>query len=113
MAVHSILLTREPFSVRSPFNLSDDQRTRIMIFATNLDFLSGEGVTSVTVRAVDSRGIFYDLPVEQVRKVPNQSWLSEVIVRLPEDQSISGDLNVTLGMRGGFTNSVRMAIRAP
>ena len=84
-----------------------------MIFATNLDFLSGEGITSVTVRAIDSRGIFYDLPVEQVRKVPNQSWLSEVIVRLPEDQSISGDMNVTLAMRGGFTNTVRVAIRVP
>jgi hypothetical protein len=113
LAVHSTLLTREPFLVRSPFNLSADHRTRIMLFASKLDFLSGEGVSSVTVRALDSRGIFYDLPVEQVRKVPGQSWLSAVIVRLPEDQSIKGDLLVTLAMRGAFTNTVRVAIRAP
>lgn len=113
VALHSTLLTREPFRVSSPFNLSADHRTRIMIFATKLDFLSGESVSSVTVRALDSRGIFYDLPVELVRKVPHQPWLSAVIVRLPEDQSIRGDLNVTLAMRGAFTNTVRVAIRAP
>jgi endonuclease/exonuclease/phosphatase family metal-dependent hydrolase len=113
LAVHSTLLTREPFLVTSPFNLSADHRTRIMLFASKLDFLSGEGVSSVTVRAVDSRGIFYDLPVEQVRKVPGQSWLSAVIVRLPEDQTIKGDMLVTLVMRGAFTNTVRVAIRAP
>jgi hypothetical protein len=62
---------------------------------------------------VDARGIFYDLPVEQVRKVPSQPSLSAVIVRLPEDQSIRGDLKVTLAMRGAFTNTVRIAIRAP
>jgi hypothetical protein len=113
VAIHSTLFTREPFRIVSPFNLSGDHRTRIVLFAAKLDFLAGEGITSVSVRAVDSRGIFYDLPVEQVRKVPGQSWLAAVIVRLPEDQSISGDLRVTLAMRGAFTNTVRVAIRAP
>lgn len=113
LAMHSTLLTCEPFRVSSPFNLSADQRTRIILFATKLDFLSGEGITSVTVRGVDSRGIFYDLAVEQVRKVPNQLWLTEVIVRLPDDPTINGDLQVTLGMRGSFTNTVRLAIRSP
>ncbi len=113
LAVHSTMFTHEPFTVRSPFNFSADHRTRIILFTIRLDFLIGEGVSSVTVRAVDSRGIFYDLPVEQVRKVPNQPWLSAVIVRLPDDQSISGDLKVTLAMRNAFTNTVRVAIRAP
>ena len=113
LAVHSTMFTREPFRVRSPINLSSDHRTRIILFTIKLDFLTGEGISSVTVRAVDSRGIFYDLPVEQVRKVPNQPWLSAVIVRLPDDQSISGDLKVTLAMRNAFTNTVRVAIRSP
>lgn len=111
--MHSTLLTREPFRVSSPFNLSADHRTRIILFATKLDFLSGEGITSVTVRGVDSRGIFYDLAVEQVRKVPNYSWLTEVVIRLPDDPTINGDVQVTLGMRGSFTNTVRLAIRSP
>lgn len=84
-----------------------------MLFATKLDFLAGEGVTSVTLRGVDSRDIFYDLVVEQVRKVPNFPWLSALIIRLPDDATINGDLRVTLAMRGAFSNTIRLAIRAP
>jgi endonuclease/exonuclease/phosphatase family metal-dependent hydrolase len=113
VAMHSTLFTHEPFLVRTPLNMSDDYRTRIMLFATNLDFLPGETVSSVSTRATDSRGIAYDLAVEQVTKVPNFSWLSSVIVRLPDDQTINGDLVVSLGMRGAVSNNVRIAIRAP
>jgi endonuclease/exonuclease/phosphatase family metal-dependent hydrolase len=113
LALHSTQLIQEPFLLKTPVNLSDDHRTRIMLFATNLDFLPGETVSSVSVRATDSRGLAYDLAVEQVGKVPNFSWLTSVIVRLPDDQTISGDLSVSLGMRGSSSNSVRVAIRAP
>src|ERR1041385_1650319 len=113
LAIHSTQFTREPFLVSTPVNLSDDHRTRIMLFATNLDFLPGETISSVNVRATDSRGLTYDLAVEQVGKVANFPWLSSVIVRLPDDQSISSDLLVSLGMRGSISNGVRVAIRAP
>jgi len=112
LAVHSTQFTREPFLVRTPVNFGD-QRTRIMLFATSLDFLSGETVTSVSVRATDSRGVTYDMAVEQVSKVPNFPWLSSVTVRLPDDQTITGDLSVSVGMRGSISNSVRVAIGAP
>lgn len=112
LAVHSTQFTREPFLVRTPVNFGD-QRTRIMLFATSLDFLSGETVSSVSVRATDSRGVTYDMAVEQVSKVPNFPWLSSVTVRLPDDQTITGDLSVSLGMRGSISNSVRVAIAAP
>jgi hypothetical protein len=82
-----------------------------MLFATNLDFLAGETISSISVRGIDSRGINYDLPVENVFKVPNNSLLTAVIVRLPDDQTLSGDLSVNLAMRGGVSNSVRLAIR--
>jgi endonuclease/exonuclease/phosphatase family metal-dependent hydrolase len=111
IAIHSTLFTREPFTLRSAVNLSTDPRTRIMLFATNLDFLAGETLASVTARGTDSRGFTYDLPVEQVYKVPNYTWLSAVIVRLPDDQTISGDLVVTLSMHGGMSNAVRVAIK--
>jgi endonuclease/exonuclease/phosphatase family metal-dependent hydrolase len=111
IAIHSALFTSEPFTVRTPINLSNDQRTRIMLFATNLDFLPGETLSSVTARGTDSRGISYDLPVEQVLKVPSYSWLSTVTVRLPDDQAISGDLSISLSMRGGVSNTVRLAIK--
>jgi hypothetical protein len=94
-------------------NLSDDHRTRVILFTLNLDFLAGETASSVTVRATDSRHIPYNLIVEQVRKVANLPWLTAVFVRLPDDQSINGDLLVTLNMRGFNTNTVRIGIKSP
>jgi len=113
IALHSTLFTDEPFTVRTAINLGSDSRTRIMLFATNLDFLAGETISSITIHATDSRGIGYDLPVEQVLKVPNNTWLSAIFVRLPDDQTISGDLLISLGMRGGVSNAVRVAIKQP
>ena len=110
IAMHSTLFTDEPFSVRSPVNLSSDQRTRIMLFATNLDLLAGETTSSVSVRATDSRGISFDLPVEQVNKVPNFTWLSAIVVKLPDDTTITGDLVVTIGLRGAVSNAARVGI---
>jgi len=113
LAIHSTQFTREPFPVTTTVNLSNDHRTRIMLFATNLDLLTGETASSVSVRATDSRALTYDLAVEQVAKVPNFSWLSVVTVRLPDDQTITGDLVMSLGLRGSLSNSVRVGIRAP
>lgn len=111
IAMHSTLFTDEPFAVRSAVNMSSDPRTRIMLFVTNLDLLAGETTSSVSVRAKDSRGISYDLPVEQVNKVPNFTWLSEVVVKLPDDATITGDLVLTIGLRGAVSNAARVGIR--
>ena len=113
LAIHSTQFTNEPFSVRSAVNMSDDHRTRIMLFATNLDFLAGETISSVSVRATDSRGLSYDLAVEEVGKVANFPWLSSIIVRLPDDSTIAGDLVLSLGMRNSVSNSVRVGIKSP
>ena len=113
VAIHSVLFNREPFTVRTPVNLSSDQRTRIALFATNLELQSGETASSVTVRATDARGQTYDLPVEQVVKFPNLSWLSSLIVRLPDDSTINGDLAINVSLRGAVSNTVRVAIKTP
>ena len=113
LAIHSTQFTHEPFTVRTAVNLGSDQRTRIMLFATNVDFLAGETISALTVRATDSRGMSYDLPVEQVGKVASFSWLSSIIVRLPDDTTLAGDLVLSLGMHGLGSNSVRVGIKAP
>ncbi len=112
VAIHSIRFHREPFTVRTPVNLSSDQRTRIMLFAVNLELLAGETASSITVRATDPRGNTYDLPVEQVAKFANLSWLSTLIVRLPDDTSINGDLAITVSLRGAVSNIVFVAVKA-
>jgi endonuclease/exonuclease/phosphatase family metal-dependent hydrolase len=112
-AVHSVRFHREPFTVRTPVNLSSDQRTRIMLFVTNLELLSGETLSAITVRATDPRGQTYDLPVEQLVKFANLSWLSSLVVRLPDDSAINGDLSITVAIRGAVSNTVFVAIKAP
>jgi hypothetical protein len=84
-----------------------------MLFATNLELLTGEALSAITVRATDSRQFTYDLPVEQLKKVSNFTWLSAITVRLPDDQTINGDLSVTIGIRGTVSNAARVSIRAP
>jgi hypothetical protein len=112
-AIHSVRFNREPFTVRTPVNLSSDQRTRIMLFATNLELLSGETASAITVRATDPRGQTYDLPVEQMSRSSDLSWLSTLIVRLPDDAAINGDLAITVGIRGTVSNTVFVAVKAP
>lgn len=113
VAMHAVNFTREPFRVLTLLNFSSDQRTRILLFATTLELLPGETPSSLSVHATDSRGIGFVLPVERLFKVPGFSWLSALVVRLPDDQSIDGDLNVTLGIRGATSNAVRVGISAP
>ncbi len=113
VAMHSVLFTDEPFAVRSPVNLGSDQRTRILLFGSNLDLLAGDTLSSISVRATDSRGLVFSLPVEQILKVPNFTWLSELTVRLPDDQTISGDLRITATFHNAASNTVLVGIRAP
>lgn len=111
IALHSVLFTKEPFAVRTLLNLSSDERTRIKLFATNLDLLAGETPSAVTVRATDSRGNSYALVVEQVTKFPNLNWLTELTVKLPDDSTISGDLSLNGSIHGLTSNSVVVGIK--
>jgi len=113
VAFHSTLFTTEPFSLWSVINLSADQRTRIMLFATNVELQPGETPASIVVRGTDLRGFTYQLPVEQVTRTPDFSWITSLIVRLPDDQTISGDLTINVQFRGAVSNSVRVGIRPP
>ena len=83
-----------------------------MLFAINLELQAGETFSSVTALGTDMRGFTYQLAVEQVLRVPNFNWLTTVIVRLPDDQTISGDLSITLSIRGTTSNAARVAIKS-
>jgi endonuclease/exonuclease/phosphatase family metal-dependent hydrolase len=112
-AVHSTLFTAEPFQLSSPINLGSDHRTRIILCATNVQLQAGETLAVLVLRGTDQRGYTYQLPVEQIMSVPNFSWLTALTVRLPDDQTITGDLSINLNLRGVVSNIVRINIRAP
>jgi hypothetical protein len=49
--------------------------------------------------------------VEEINGVAGFSWLSEIVVRLPDDQTISGDLSITITFRGAKSNAARVSIK--
>jgi hypothetical protein len=94
-------------------NFGSDQRTRVMLFAANLDLIQGEDLSVVTARAVDAQNIEYQLPVEYVGKVTDFNWLSSVIVRLPDNLSLNGDVSIGISLRGVNSNGAVLALKAP
>src|SRR5688572_17715330 len=108
IAVESITRKREPFSPTNEVRWGNDNRTRIMLFAMGID--PGISIAEVTASAEDGSHQFYSLPVEHVGPVPQQEWITSIIVRLPEDLTDPGDVLVGISYRGTASNRVRVAI---
>jgi len=83
-----------------------------MLFATGLDLLPGETISAVSARGTDPRGFTYELPVEDVIRLPNFNFLTTVVVRLPDDPTINGDVSVTISIHGVASNAARITFRA-
>src|SRR5437879_2399393 len=123
LAVESVSMRSEPFTLSSEGNFSpNDARTRIELFCTNLDLLSGEGANGLTADTQDAAGNRYDLKVEFVGQVP-QSFdlqgnmigdfrgISMVILRLNDLMPANlGDVLIRLNLHGMASNRVRVAI---
>ena len=110
IALSSVSMLREPFHLSDPYNLSLDQHTRIMLFASGLDLMAGDNLSVLSVRAEDAQNRVYPLLVEDVRKVPNFDWISQVVVRLPNSIEAPGDFGITITYRGRTGNRVLLAI---
>jgi hypothetical protein len=103
-AVDSVWLLRDPFSLGSLQNFSADHHTRILVFATGVDLLPGENASALVVRLEDNQNRIYPLVVEDLRKVPNFDWLSQIVVRLPDTIDSEGDFRISLTLRGVIGN---------
>ena len=107
LAVESTSLLAEPFWAMTPVPFSQDNRTRVMLFATNLTLLPGE---TVTATAEDGNHIQYPLKVEYTGGVPSLSGVTSVIVRLHDDLGDVGDVLVGITVHGMTSNRVRIGI---
>ena len=77
----------------------------------NLDFLSGESTTALTVDAQDGTGAIYPLKIEYVGTVPNFDGIYMVVVRLNDLMPANvGDVLVRLNLHGMASNRARVAI---
>ena len=112
VALESVSLRAEPFSLNSEGNFSPaDPRTRITLFCMNLDFLSGEPASALTVDAEDAAHAIYPLKVEYVGTVPNFPGVYMVVVRLNDLMTANlGDVLVRLNLHGMASNRARVAI---
>lgn len=106
IAIDSVTFRRDPFSVINTLNFSSDNRSRIILFAVNLNLVAGD---VVTVQAEDAQQAIHQLPVEFVGAVPNFGGLSQIVVKLP-DNLASGDFMVSFTLRGTASNKGRITI---
>jgi hypothetical protein len=109
-ALESVWMMREPFPLGNFLNLSSDQHTRITLFATGIELTPGEGPSDLTVQAQDSQNRVYPLIVEDVRKVPNFDWLSQIVVRLPDSIESDGDFQISITFRGTVGNKALISM---
>ncbi len=110
VALESVTWTSEPFQPTQPIQFGTDNRTRLVLFARNLDLLPGETLSAVTADAEDATRTRYPLIVEYVGHVPGYSWLSQVVLRLNDSLGDVGDVLISVSLRGVQSNRVRVGI---
>ena len=96
LALDSVTWTGEPFGITGAHNFSTDQRTRISLFAVNLELPQGQPLTTIEVQAETSTGQTFPLPVEYFGAVPNFSWLKQIVVKLPDEIANSNEVNLSV-----------------
>jgi hypothetical protein len=92
-------------------NFSSDQRTRINLFAYNLELKAGEDFTAITAEAEDSQQVVYALPVEAAYEVPNFSWITQVTVKLPDELQGIGNVAVSVKLHGLVSNKLPITMK--
>src|SRR6185369_17153527 len=102
----SVTQAAEPFTVNNTHNFSSDQRTRISLFAVNVDLGPGETSAIIQAEAEDSLGQTFPLTVEYFGAVPNFPWLKQIILKLPDEIANKIEVRVRLKVRGIAGNQV-------
>jgi hypothetical protein len=110
VALESITFTREPFPLDSLISWSPDRRTRVVLFALNLQLPAGEDLSNIAADAEDASHRHYDLRVEYAGPVAGNQWMSTLTLRLSDDLFAVGDVLVGIVYKGRTSNRVRIGI---
>jgi hypothetical protein len=110
-ALDSVTFLRDPFSITNTVNFSSDQRTRITVLGIGLKLATNEGTAAVTASAEDSVGGVRPLSVEYVGKVPNQDWLWQVVLKLNNQITLTGDYKVRITVHSATSNFVLVGMK--
>lgn len=109
LALGSVWKESEPFHVLSSQNFAADGHMRITLFLVGV-LLEPADQSFVTVQAENAQQQVIDLPVESTARVKNLSWMSQVIVRLPDALVGAGNVNVKVTVRGKVSNAAPIQI---
>ena len=102
--------SREPFTTTTQVKFGPDSATRIMLFAMNLQLQPNETASAVTADAEDAQHSLYPMTVEYVGPVPDNPWVSSVVIRVPANLPATGDVLVRIKYRDVASNRVRVGI---
>jgi glucose/arabinose dehydrogenase len=108
IALDTVLTMRDPFPLTNEHYFGPDKRTRVSLFATNLELKSGLLITAV---AVDPQHVTHQLQVEFVSAMPAFPELTMIVVKLPDGITTPGDLQITITVRGQTSNFVLVGVR--
>jgi len=109
VALDSAVMTSAPFSTIATNPLTQNQNTRLSLFARIVDLQPNE-LPVVTAQIQDAHQTVFDLPVEFVGKVRDFEWLTQVVVKLPNGLA-SGDALVSIRARGLPSNQISITVK--
>jgi hypothetical protein len=110
-ALDSVLFTHDTFPIQNDFNFSSDHRTRIVVFAIGLKLAQGETASAITATGEDSLGTVRPLAVEFVERVPTFDWLTQVVLKLNDQITTTGDVKVKITLHGASSNTVLVGMK--
>jgi hypothetical protein len=111
VALDSVTLVRDPFFFSTRNNFSSDRRTRIMFFSPNLVLASGDSFSSVSAKAEDAQHNFYPLTIEFIGKTSQYDWLTQIVIKLPDNVGNVTALWVNINYRGAASNKARITLK--
>jgi len=111
LALDSATWVAEPFGVANIHNFSTDQRTRLSLFAANVELGAGETSSIITAQAENSTGQIFPLTLEFFGAVPNFPWLKQIVVKLPDEIANSVEVRVSIKVRDTASNKVLVKVK--
>jgi uncharacterized protein (TIGR03437 family) len=107
IALDTVVFLRDPFPITNEHYFDVDKRTRVSLFATNIELKQG---LVITAQAVDSQQVTHQLQLEFVGGLPTFLGFTQIVVKLPVGIAIPGDLRVTITVRDKTSNVALISI---
>jgi glucose/arabinose dehydrogenase len=108
IALDTVVFIRDPFPITNEQYPGTDKRTRVALFATNLELKQG---LAITAQAIDTQQMTHQVQVEFVSALPTFLGFTQIVIKLPDGIVTAGDLQLTITVRGKTSNIVLVGVR--